>query len=306
MISVIIPVYNVEKYITKCIDSVLAQTFKEFEIICINDGSKDNSGISCKEYAVKYPDIVKVIDHKSNKGLSAARNTGLKNAKYDYIYFLDSDDYIHPDLLKIAYNNITKYDADFVYFPYHEVSENQEIIHDNIDLDLASPIILEDPLKEFLDRNIKMVNSVWTKLFKKSSLQKASFYEGIYFEDVLFNAIYMANSKKGVYLPCKLHYYLVNYSSISRSAFSLKKAEDYIIIIKELEKYFAKHKYKEQIRTRVINGAARTIMRGISYSDNPKKFANVESELKNLYANKIFNLKKIPWKYKFKIIRDYR
>ena len=103
-ISVIIPVYNVEEYLPVCLDSVLAQTFSDFEAVCVNDGSPDNSAAILEKYAKKDARI-KVVS-RPNGGLSAARNTGLENACGEYIYFLDSDDYIHPQLLEILYKKI--------------------------------------------------------------------------------------------------------------------------------------------------------------------------------------------------------
>ena len=98
-ISIIIPIYKVEKYLQSCLDSVLAQTFKDWEAICVNDGSPDNSGKILTEYAKKDPRI-KIIT-QNNQGPSVARNNGLKQANGKYIFFLDSDDFIHPQLLEI-------------------------------------------------------------------------------------------------------------------------------------------------------------------------------------------------------------
>jgi glycosyltransferase involved in cell wall biosynthesis len=104
LISVIVPVYNAEKFLHRCIDSILAQTFKDFELILINDGSKDNSGTICDEYAINYS-CVRVF-HKENGGVSTARNLGLDNAKGRWIAFIDSDDYVDADFLKLYINNI--------------------------------------------------------------------------------------------------------------------------------------------------------------------------------------------------------
>ncbi len=113
-ISVIIPVYNVENYLRECVDSVLNQTFSDYEIILVDDGSTDISGKICDKYAVK-DDRVNVI-HKKNGGLSNARNVGLKKAVGEYIYFLDSDDYIKTDALEKLYNTAISEKADVVFF----------------------------------------------------------------------------------------------------------------------------------------------------------------------------------------------
>lgn len=110
IISVIIPVYNVENYLRCCVDSVLAQTFQEYEILLVDDGSKDSSGKICDDYAQNNNKIC--VIHKSNQGPSHTRNVGIENAKGEYVYFLDSDDYIIPECLEILYANIVKYNAD--------------------------------------------------------------------------------------------------------------------------------------------------------------------------------------------------
>ena len=106
LISIIVPVYNVEKYVEKCINSIINQTYKNLQIILVDDGSKDNSGKICDEFKLK-DNRIEVI-HKNNGGLSDARNAGLKLAKGDYIGFVDSDDYIEADMYETLYNLIKK------------------------------------------------------------------------------------------------------------------------------------------------------------------------------------------------------
>ena len=109
-LSIIVPVYNVEKYIRKCLDSIIKQTYKDFEIILVNDGSTDNSGLICDEYSSTYCNIRTI--HKPNGGLSSARNAGIENAEGDFIGFVDSDDWIDENMYEILVKNIESYDAD--------------------------------------------------------------------------------------------------------------------------------------------------------------------------------------------------
>lgn len=109
-ISIIVPVYKVEPYLRKCVDSILAQTFTDFEVILVDDGSPDNSGKICDEYASK-DSRVRVI-HKKNGGLSSARNAGIDVARGKYLGFVDSDDYIEKDMYELLYDNIVKEQAD--------------------------------------------------------------------------------------------------------------------------------------------------------------------------------------------------
>jgi len=117
-ISVIVPVFNVQNYLKNCVDSILSQTFNDFEVLLINDGSTDNSGIICDEYAEK-DDRIKVI-HKKNEGVSAARNDGIKNANGSFLIYVDSDDYIEKTMLEDMYNNAQKTGADIVACDFYQ------------------------------------------------------------------------------------------------------------------------------------------------------------------------------------------
>ena len=122
LISVIIPVYNVEDYLRECVDSVLNQTYENFEIILVNDGSTDSSGEICDEYLEKDDRVV--VIHKKNEGPSKTRNAGLENANGKYIYFLDSDDYIENNTLELLFNTAESNQADLVFFDAHSFSDD--------------------------------------------------------------------------------------------------------------------------------------------------------------------------------------
>lgn len=123
-ISIIVPVYNVEKYLEKCVRSILAQTFTDFELILVDDGSPDSSGAMCDQFA-KQDERVKVI-HKENGGLSDARNAGIEIATGEYLGFIDSDDYIADDMYELLYTNIVKEDADLSICGIYDVYEGKE------------------------------------------------------------------------------------------------------------------------------------------------------------------------------------
>ncbi|NST07596.1 glycosyltransferase, partial [Enterococcus faecalis] len=120
-ISIIVPVYNVEKYLEKCVRSILAQTFTDFELILVDDGSPDSSGAMCDQFA-EQDQRVKVI-HKENGGLSDARNAGIEIATGEYLGFVDSDDYIADDMYELLYTNIVKEDADLSICGIYDVYE---------------------------------------------------------------------------------------------------------------------------------------------------------------------------------------
>ena len=137
LISVIVPVYNIEAYLRKCIDSILAQTYTNLEIILVDDGSTDNSGEICNEYAAKDARI-RVI-HKGNGGLSSARNTGIDIATGKYIGFVDSDDYLAPDMYEKLLGAIVNNHADISVCNVHHVDENEELISSTF---LFTPLII--------------------------------------------------------------------------------------------------------------------------------------------------------------------
>lgn len=158
MISVIVPIYNVEEYLPACIESILNQTYKDFEILLIDDGSTDNSGKICDKYAGK--DKRCIVIHQQNKGLSGARNTGLDNVKGEYISFIDGDDYIHPQMFEILYKEIEKENYDFAMISHKKVFNKLEQ-----NKDIGSDINIIN-----LNRNILI-----SGLYNKTSFSESDF-----------------------------------------------------------------------------------------------------------------------------------
>ena len=160
--SIIIPVYNVEKYIKKCLDSVFNQTYKDYEVIVVNDGTKDNSMDIVKDYDV-------IVINQKNQGLSAARNNGLKKAKGEYILFLDSDDYIEKDLLKELDKSISN-KPDVVRF------QIQEVYEDKINKFEEEPFSNKNGVEAFsIISKYHFVENAWTYLYRKKYLQDNNF-----------------------------------------------------------------------------------------------------------------------------------
>lgn len=186
-VSVIIPVYKVEDYLDDCLDSVQNQTYKNIEIICVNDGSPDNSGEILKRHQEKDKRI-KIINQE-NQGVSVARNTGMKAATGNWIYFVDSDDLIVPYTLEKAVESAKEYDPDIVNFKYEDFSQNlrpdlSTKTYQGLGKRLVEIRGKENPFKAF---NMDKVN-VWQSLYKRSFLEEngIKFAEGIICEDVLF------------------------------------------------------------------------------------------------------------------------
>lgn len=212
-ISIIVPVYQVEKYISQCIESILSQTFTDFELILVDDGSKDNSGKICDEYATKDKRI-KVI-HKENGGAAVARNSGMDKATANYFTFIDGDDYIVPTMLECLYKTILEKDADIVACNYRYVFENgkKDFSTENKAEILSGKEIFYNRKNE---RNYGFWTVVWNKLYKAKTFKNVRFRCGKYYEDEFWaNDIFQMNIKVVTVSDC-LYYYRQHSTSTMR------------------------------------------------------------------------------------------
>lgn len=220
LISVIVPIYNVEKYLPKCIESILKQTYTNIEIILVNDGSPDNSIDICMNYADRDTRI-KIVE-KKNGGLSDARNAGLKVATGEYVIFVDSDDFIDKNLIYDAYIKITESDSDICYFNYNQVDEQGNYLRRNIlDLEDETYNLYEDNINNYLISRIftyKHGVEAWNKLYRMQIIHdyKLTFIYNheIFAEDLLFNLCYLAHTKKIATIPKGYYNYLIRPDSI--------------------------------------------------------------------------------------------
>lgn len=197
-ISIIIPAYNVENYIEKCIDSVLKQTYNNIEIIIVDDGSTDSTSMICDNYMSRYDNII--VIHQPNAGLSAARNTGIKNASGDYIGFVDGDDYIDEDMYEILMNNINYFNADVSMIQLCYEIDGKRVFKESTNK--VEVLETNEALIELL-KDKKVHNFACNKLFKAELWEKHKFKKGRVYED--FEVMYK------VFLDCKK---IVNIDSI--------------------------------------------------------------------------------------------
>lgn len=246
-ISVILPVYNVEKYLRRCLDSLLKQTFTDFEAICVNDGSPDKSLHILEEYAAK-DSRIKIVTQE-NQGLSMARNNGLKIATGDYIYFLDSDDAIHHKLLEIAYTYATKHNADMVCFDYEKTDGTTFSLKD-IKIENIKTKITDNPLKLALSKSkFRIPFNVWTKLYKKSILDGIEFIKNIHYEDYPHTYAVLAKKPKTVCLDAKLYFYtFLNMQSISNQKICPKQILDFYEGIKYVYNVYNKPELAKELK----------------------------------------------------------
>ena len=205
-VSVILPVYNVEKYLVECLESAINQTLDDFEIIAVNDGSTDSSLNILEEYEKKY-DFIKVITQE-NKGVSEARNAGLKKAKGEYIYFLDSDDYIELNTIEYCYNLAKKNDLDILTFdakPFADKEYRGKMLIENYKRDhkLESRPINGIEFFNYSKEKRGYITPVWLHFYKREFLtkNKIEFYPGIIHEDELHTMQSYILASKIMYIP---------------------------------------------------------------------------------------------------------
>ncbi|MGL5989242.1 glycosyltransferase family 2 protein [Cetobacterium sp.] len=279
-ISIIVPVYKVEPYLRKCIDSILAQTFKDFELILVDDGSPDSCGDICDEYAKKDKRI-KVI-HKKNGGQSSARNAGLDIAEGEYIGFVDSDDWIETDMYEILYNLCVANNCEISCISSKIIYPEKIIIRDSNEL---KKYTRDEAMKELI-RGKVFDEVVWTKLFKKQIMKGFRFKEGIKYEDTDFTykIVYRCNSL--VYLGKPVYNYLKREGSTMANALE-EISIDHIYIYDEMFKFYKQKypKYKDMVLLRIIDSGLPV--------------------LNNIIKNSSYNKKKIKFNEVNKILNDY-
>ncbi|MBR3831197.1 MAG: glycosyltransferase family 2 protein [Muribaculaceae bacterium] len=219
-LSIIIPIYNVPDYLRECLNSVYSQAKDNWEIILVNDGSTDNSGDICDEYKKKYSNTI--VIHKENGGLSDARNAGIEIAKGEYIYFLDSDDWLAPNAIQTLLDFAIKNNCEIVqggfYYAY-----NGYLLFDNrrIDIDQTPFVLNREEVMVELIKNEYVKNFAWGKLYKTSIVKKYLFQKGKFFEDSYWQHLIVNETANYGVIPTPLYYYRQRESSIS-GQFSIK------------------------------------------------------------------------------------
>ncbi|MCH5220424.1 MAG: glycosyltransferase [Muribaculaceae bacterium] len=208
-LTIIVPVYRVESYLKECLDSILGQTFQNFELILVDDGSPDNSGSICDEYALKFPEKIKVI-HQTNGGLSSARNAGLEIARGEYIGFVDSDDAILPEMYETLLKAMRANDADIVF---------SQTLHWNKQKKTGINIT-ESHNYSGIEVFIRLLQweesvAVWNKVFKRDILQSVRFLVGKTNEDFPFISQLLLENPKVTILPDGFYRYRVTPGSIT-------------------------------------------------------------------------------------------
>jgi len=245
-VSVVVPAYNAEKYLEKCLDSLVKQTLKDIEIIVVNDASTDNSYNILKKYEKKYKNIV-IINNKINKGIGYNRNIGIKTAKGEYISFIDSDDYADKHMMEELYNRAIKEKSELVVCNYYMVQEDGTEIKNDITITDESIKKLAKEESLLLDINL----SPWNKLYKKSIIEEITFPENLKYEDVAFVIKALNRANQISFVNKKLYYYIIHQrtetTTLDKRVFDIFKILD--IVLDELKDNNSVYKEALIIRT---------------------------------------------------------
>ena len=285
-ISVIVPVYKAENYLSRCVDSILVQTFTNFELILVNDGSPDSSGAICEEYA-KNDNRVKVI-HKENGGVASARQCGIDNAVGEYTIHADPDDWVKPTMLEELYNKAKETDADMVICDFYVETKKGGIYRSQKVSAERSQEVLDDLLFH------RLHGSLWNKLIKLACYTdyNIKFVEGLnYCEDYLVCVKILVNNIKVSYLNKAFYYYdqIVNNDSITRK-YTIETYKQRCRFIDEL-KTFLKEEHREGILKNEASVAIECLRHEI--------FTN--NEFKKIYSSRKWNLLRYICGYRTKL-----
>lgn len=299
-VSIIVPVYNTEKYLRRCLDSLVNQTIEDIEIIVINDCSPDNSKEILKEYEKKYKDKIKVFHNKTNKGIGYNRNYGIKKATGEYIGFVDSDDWVNETMYDKLYKKAKEDNLDLVLCNFHKMLEKENNLEE-IDANEIS-YFKNTNLKQTPNLLLDVELAPWNKLYKKELIKEIAFPENLKYEDTIFVLKAMARSKKIGMVDEKLNYYLVR--SKSETTVMNKKVYDILKVSKMMIDELKSHDYYNDVKDYVEAMTIRNLFRytlqqryqkdkklANGFIDDAFKFLN--EEFPNWKQNKIWKKRNI-------------
>ena len=300
-ISVIVPVYNTEQYLHRCLDSILNQTFKNIDLILVDDGSTDKSGDICAEYASKYCNTH--VIHQKNKGQSAARNIGLDYAYQkgtsQYIGFIDSDDWLHPQMYEILYRILNKHHVKMSVCSYRDVKELIDIESKDItalSVVKSEKITREQALERLFTEKNDMFGLVMPKLYDKELFQNRRFEEGVIYEDTrsCYKVLFEAGDIAVTY--SELYYYYYNCTSTTKAAYTYQRLG--IIDAMEGQLQF----FKEHGLEKIYNLAVKKYLYLLAYHgklahsalSDPEVDKKIMKRMKELFWQERSNIKLTP------------
>ena len=245
LVSVIVPIYNVEIYLSKCIKSILEQTYRNIEVILVNDGSSDKSREICLEFA-EQDSRIKLV-HQKNGGLSSARNTGIDYANGEFLSFIDSDDFIHPKMYEIMVRNLILHNADLSICDFKKVyaSNIEEISSEKLDMNYETFICTKEEAFEHLygDLSVRTVVA-WNKLYKAELFSTIKYPVGKIHEDEFIIHHLLNLTEKIVYVNLPLYFYLQREDSIINQKYNMKRLHS-LEAYKDRIMFFEQNGYKK-------------------------------------------------------------
>lgn len=287
LISIIVPIYNVSKYLDKCVESILNQNYKNIELILVDDGSTDGSEKKCDDWAKK--DSRVVVIHKENGGSADSRNVGMEAAKGEYIGFVDSDDWIAPEMYEKLIEVIHERNLDMSVCFFKAVSdENYEFNNTEYPTteytgrDFANLIIAE--------KKPRISYAIWKCLYKREVIKGIKFYKGVHYnEDAVFLIESLWNARKMAFIEAPMYYYRVHESSISNVVISEKRINDILFKYEWLISFYKKNgTYVElnSVRQSIIN----ELVPYVKVCAKEKKLQNIRKKIGLFIKNNSFSL----------------
>lgn len=286
LVSVIVPVYNIQDYVLRCLESISNQSYKDIEIIVVDDGATDKSGEICDEFARK--DKRAKVFHKKNVGLSDARNYGIKKARGEIIALVDGDDFVKADYIKAMYEAMTKNDADVVICGYNEMAPKEQTISG------------EEATKKLLVEQENLEIVAWNKLYKKSLFIKNSilYPVGEKHEDALTTYKVLAAAKSVSYVPKSFYHYVTREDSIMGQGDVLGRIKMRERAAEEAVKYFAKNPELIQAAWVAVLTSKYAYMDAATRGEIDKKYYKINADWVRKNSKKYKNNKLLTSKLK--------
>lgn len=301
IISIIVPVYNVEQYLDRCVESILNQTFKDFELILVDDGSPDDCPAICDEWAEK-DSRIKVI-HKPNGGVSSARNAGLDLTSGEYVGFCDPDDKINERMYELMYQSVLDNEADCCICSYKSFKSNKELENSSFDKD--NKLVLNDNeiIDYFLGKGKSFLGSIWNKLIHRDIVENLRFNETMAFgEDYCFALQTLLNCSRVTMLEnCELYYYFIR----ENSAMKKLNSEKYYKLFVEKQRIFelCLSKYSDKETKKIIQNAQIRALVATFLNADEKTIVLVKVTAKSNLKN-VLKSKEISWKEKLLFVKN--
>ncbi len=292
LISVIVTAYNIKEYLPRCLDSLLRQTYKNLEVIVVDDGSTDGTAAICDEYAAKNKRIN--VIHKENGGPSAARNAGVAIAKGEYIGYVDGDDWTEPEMYEHMLDACIGNSAEIAICTYRQVGKGGEEIYPTGDVAVLSQ---EEALEIYISGHPQyhIYHSVWSKLFKREVIQDIVFPEGRKSEDIMYTTWAMTKASKCVFLDTPYYNYMMDREdSIMNTGLGERRFGDEIPFWKEQASYLAEQGMCELSRKALYQFYRKMLFYYIDFKDLKMKEAadelvallkNEKKQISEIYAN---------------------